>query len=182
MRLDIVGMLSLRHFFGTLDLDTVFLYLFIDGSPQRRGVELFASTLDIICGTFFMRRALPFVAPLIGLTTLAKCSTLLWQLYLVCGPCFIRFRKVLSRVRSITTDMGVEHRIPSYVDISKDFMWFIGDRTDWSSLPDMPRLFERCLLAAGWRHGWDLVLRKALFSLTFFPGWLSKFKEPFATP
>jgi hypothetical protein len=39
-----------------------------------------------------------------------------------------------------------------------------------------PRLFPLAVIATGWRHLWDTVLRRALFSLPFFPTWIKQFK------
>ena len=59
----------------------VFYYLFTDGSPQWRGMELLVSTVDIMCGAYYRRLLLPNIS--IGRDSLdvnGKTSALFWQI------------------------------------------------------------------------------------------------------
>ena len=47
VRLDAFCCLAYRKFFHSLDVGTTTLILFTDGSPQWRGVELLASTVEV---------------------------------------------------------------------------------------------------------------------------------------
>ena len=48
VRLDAVALLWWQTWFGRISLDDINFVIYIDGSPQRRGLELFASSIDII--------------------------------------------------------------------------------------------------------------------------------------
>ena len=62
-RLDAVAMLTWRAMFAELDLSRVLFHLWVDGSPQFRGREMFAMTVDIgIPGEMYERRLLPCVS------------------------------------------------------------------------------------------------------------------------
>ena len=47
MKFDILAMHIWGAFFGQLDLELVDIFLFVDGSPQCRGKELFAASMDV---------------------------------------------------------------------------------------------------------------------------------------
>lgn len=66
VRLDCVAMLLFRRFWATL-MDTVEehqvnLYLFADASPQWRGLEMYASSFDLVDGDNIVHKLFPFVA------------------------------------------------------------------------------------------------------------------------
>ena len=91
--------------------DSVQIYVFCDASPVR-GAEFFAATVDVFDGSQLRRWLLPCLA--VGpnfMDTLGKTMPLLWQIFLIAGPRFDHIRSFLWRVRSITTDMGVEWNI-----------------------------------------------------------------------
>ena len=48
VQLDVVAMLLWRKMWATLDLSTVNIFMYADGSPQWRGKELYAVTMDVI--------------------------------------------------------------------------------------------------------------------------------------
>eukprot|EP00959_Pyramimonas_sp_CCMP1952_P474886 9503901-Pyramimonas_sp.AAC.1 len=61
VRLDCVAMLLTRAFFANIPADHTNLYIFCDGSPQHRGLELFASTLDVHLPGHHRRILLPML-------------------------------------------------------------------------------------------------------------------------
>jgi len=60
-RLDCVAMLLSRAMFAAQDWGSLSIYLFCDGSPQWRGWELYASTMDVFATDFSKRLLLPVV-------------------------------------------------------------------------------------------------------------------------
>ena len=59
VNLDATACLLFRTFWLSLPFASLFIYVFIDASPQWKGVELFAASFDITVGTaatFFQRR------------------------------------------------------------------------------------------------------------------------------
>ena len=96
-------------FLLTLTLSSLFLYLFADASPEWRGLNMYAATTDIFCDDYHRRLLMPVIALGLGNgDTVGKVAALLWQLWLLFGPRFDIMRQLLSRVRSITSDMGTE--------------------------------------------------------------------------
>ena len=114
VQLDCAAMLYFQAFFQTAVLDDINIILYVDGSPQHRGVEMFAASMDIIMGTWpniwWRRVLLPVVAlARTQLDAIGKTIALLWQLTLVTGPALLPL--VLRRVRGILSDNGVERLI-----------------------------------------------------------------------
>jgi hypothetical protein len=124
VRLDAVAMLVRRGFWAAMLAsggDNLHIYVFCDASSQR-GAELFAATVDVFDGTNFRRWLLPCLA--LGpsfMDAMGETVALLWQIFLIVGPHFDHIRAFLRRVRSLTTDMGVERKIADAVDCLKDF-------------------------------------------------------------
>ena len=113
-----------------------------------------------------------------GLDHYSKTIALLWQIFLMVGPCFYAVRAFCYRVRSIITDMGAERQMVHMPDFLADFFWFIG-RPNAGPDPEIDRgLFPRAMQVHGWRHLWDTLLKRALSSLSFFPRWLESLKDP----
>jgi hypothetical protein len=127
-------------------------------------------------GGHHMRKIFPYIAPVLGMDTLSKTAALLWQVFLLCGPCFHSMRRFCASVRSICSDMGTERNIYRHVDFLRDWFWFVGCKLNRDHMVDNDRLFPRALGQPGWKHLWDLLLRRALCSLSFFPDWLLRFK------
>lgn len=183
VRLDCTAMLLSRRLWSSLcdhkGLDgssAPSVYLFTDASPQWRGLELFASTADWLHGGRLTRRMLPLVAlDKAFMDATGKCIAMLWQLYLEIGPGVERFRAFCNRVRSVTTDQGVERMIADYPCILKDFFFLVEPRC---KVPESESewLFPRAVPMPGWNHLWDLVIRRGLTSMKAFPPWLDGLK------
>ena len=179
VRLDCVCMNLFRRFWASVDIANVNIYLFADGSPQWRGLELFAVSADFSFGDgYLVRKLLPCVSlPRWMADALSKTVALLWQIWLMVGPSFSRVRQFCDRVRSITTDMGVERLIAGQPDCLVEFYecWLKA------RLPaDIDRgrkfLFPRAIEVGGWKHLFDNLIVRGLSSLDWFPGWLDKCK------
>ena len=166
IRADCVAMLVWRTVLQDLSVRQpgVNFYIFIDGSPQWRGLEMMASTLDVYDATGFTRRLLPLVSVSRDqLDTIGKAATLLWQLFLVTGSEFLRW--VCSRVRAIVSDQGTEAGIANLTDILPEFQWMI--RWGGATEPHVDKLFPRAPQVPGWKHLWDGLLQRSLSSLRF---------------
>ena len=131
VQLDVVAMLLWRKMWATLDLSTVNIFMYADGSPQWRGRELYAVTMDVIIDTGsdrkIMRRMFPILE--LGLNALSargKALATLWMLHLMAGPYTSRFLDVLTRVRSITSDLGTERKLAHMVDCAPEFWGIPG--------------------------------------------------------
>jgi hypothetical protein len=155
VHLDCTAMVLFRMFFRTLDLSRLWIFLFIDASPQARGLELFAATFDIFFTTdhpWFKRRLFPQVH--IGrncYTLIGKTVATLWLVFLQVGPNFVDMRDFCDHVTGITTDFGTEHGIAYFRDILPAFCRHL-------KIP-IPRgccsqeyLFPRALPTIGWMH------------------------------
>ena len=176
VRLDLLALLLWRKVFRSFDPDHVSVHLFSDGSPQWRGLELFASIADIFYRGIFFRRLLPVVSLSKGqMDHLGKTFVLMWQICMMFGIQPEDFLKFRLAVRSLTTDLGTERFIvdvqdvvlPFYLGIDPNFP--LGKR---AALELHPFLFPYTLHMPGWKHIWDNILRRSLCSLTWFPQWL----------
>eukprot|EP00959_Pyramimonas_sp_CCMP1952_P260773 5452639-Pyramimonas_sp.AAC.1 len=178
VRIDAIACLFFREFFKSLAPESLNMYIFADGSPQRRGLEMFASSFDLFAGPLQQRRYLPFISLEHGcLDSTSKAIGLLWQLFLICGPSFAMMRKACNSIRSITTDNGAERLVAKKPDFLKDFLQALGAKgRAFRGAQELRRLFPRALVVTGWRHMWDNVLKRALWSLPFFPDWLARVK------
>ena len=182
VKFDILAMHIWGAFFGQLDLELVDIFLFVDGSPQYRGKELFAASMDVFIrpdvpgdgDVEHFRRLLPVVSISRGqLDTIGKTVTLLWQLTLMFGAS--KLPQILRRIRGILTDNGTERKIHTMPNFLRDFYWFIRVPPP----PNVDRyqmLMPRVLRSSGWRHSFDLVLKKGLSTLDFFPEFLRRLK------
>ena len=74
-----------------------------------------------------------FLRPVINLGTghrnvIRKCFALLWMLCLIVGPDIAKLRAVLSRIRSLTTDLGGEFKMINLSEMVLPFLRSIGAR------------------------------------------------------
>ena len=111
-----------------------------------------------------------------GMEALGKTLTLLWQIFLVAGPGIEAMRLFLRRVRSITTDTGVERLIVNQPDCLQKFYKYLNPNCAGSSCEQQHFLFPRAIKIQGWKHLWDLMVRRGLGSIRNFPAWLSQLK------
>jgi hypothetical protein len=171
IKADMVAMSLHRRFWrGVADASDIFIWC--DASPQWRGFELFASTIEIYDseGNFHRRLAPVLSLQRASLDAMGK-TAFLWQVWLMAGPRLADFTRFLSRVRGICTDMGIERLLANYFDTGKVFYEVMFSRVIPQELGT--HTFPRALAIPGWRHLWDVVLRRGLASLSWFPGWMA---------
>jgi hypothetical protein len=112
----------------------------------------------------WQRRLFPLVNVGPGMATAAgKAMALLWQVFLVAGPHPKSMRNFLLRVRSITTDMGVERLISGSTDLLPEFYKWIGAKVK-VPVSRHRHLFPRALCAPGWCHIMDTLVRRGCHS------------------
>lgn len=177
VRLDCLGMQLFRELWAATvratSNDLPNLYLFADASPQWRGLELYASSFDMVDGGAIVHRLLPAISLDKGfLDAAGKVLALLWQIFLLTGPTFFLVRLFCSRVRSITTDQGVERLLADYPQVLPEFFQIVDPACTPGDLELGRHLFPRALVMPGWQHMWDLMIRKGLSGTRFFPGWI----------
>ena len=175
IKLDCCCNLLFRELFESIP-DHCDIFIYLDSSPQVRGQELFAASWEIFDGKrdeFVISRRL---MPLVGLgrdflDATGKTLALLWLVFLLVGPTWQAMRRFCCMVKAIVTDMGTERLIHCSLDILPDFFELMLNSSE--HVPLVPRLFPNCLSMPGWQHGWDLILRRTLLSLPFFPSFIA---------
>lgn len=178
VRLDCMAMVLFRSFWqaqvqqlGIGMLPNI--YIFADASPQWRGLELYASSFDMLIGATIAHRLFPMLSLDKDLLDAAgKCLALVWQIFLLAGPSYFFVRLFCSRVRSITTDQGTERKLADFAQVLPGFYQMIDAAYRVRDESPMEHLFPRALAMPGWMHLWDLMLRRGLSSLPFFPTWV----------
>lgn len=181
VRLDCVAMLLFRRFWATLldivEEHQVNLYLFADASPQWRGLEMYASSFDLVDGDNIVHKLFPLVALDKSFQdATGKCLALLWQVFLIVGPSYAMVSLFLRRVRSLTTDQGVERLLADFPLVLPAFFRLVDPAFQAQRVTADALLFPRALAVPGWLHLWDLLIRRGLESLDFFPSWLQGLK------
>lgn len=177
VKVDCLAMLMYQVLFRSMidSVDSFNIHLFCDGSPQWRGVELYASSMDLMFESMCRRSLLPVVGlPRYALDVVGKTVALLWQLMLVVGVDMLQM--VCRRVRSLTTDNGVERLIQALPDFLHDFFVYCRIKPP-RGLQQESLLFPRAIRIPGWRHKFDLIIRKGLVGMLSFPAWLKKLKS-----
>ena len=173
VRTDVVAMVTFRLLWPQLKSPAI--YLWTDSSPQWRGLEFCASTMEVMdCGEL-ARKKLPGLSLCRGRTSAVhKCLGLLWQCMLMTGP--ERLQGLCRSVRAIVTDMGTERllaRMP--IAVLQGLFRCVGCRT--FVVTDSPFVFPSALLVPGWKHLWDLLTRKGLWQMPWMPVFIKRIKE-----
>jgi hypothetical protein len=180
VRLDAVAMLMFGAFFAKENPDNITIYIYVDGSPQYRGYELYATSIDFVVSQQpgeapFVRR---FLLPVVSLgreylDVTGKALALLWQLYLMVGASGLQ--PLLARVRGVLTDSGTEKYLIELPDILDIFWNLIGETPPKAYVATL-HLFPQALRISGWKHVFDLLIRKGLTTLSWFPSAITKIK------
>ena len=155
------------------------IYMFTDASPQWRGKEMVATTLELHVWPF---QEEPFVMllPLIHigsdmLSSTGKAFALLWQCFLVVGPSWKRLVKFTEAVVAFTTDLGAERLLARIKDLLPAFCAHLHIPMP-ANAPRRLRTFPRAIPAPGWHHIFDGLVQRGLNSADWFPSWLASLK------
>ena len=181
IRLDLAACLLFRqqwrHAVATKQIPT--LCFFTDASPQWRGREMVATSLELHVAPYQSEpRSLLMPLLHIGCDLLGaagKTYSLLWQCFLLVGPSFGRLLALTEAVLSFTVDLGTERMIPTIEDLLPLFCSHVGIPTP-AVLPKRSRTFPWAVLAAGWHHIFDGLLQRGLHSCCWFPAFLAEVK------
>ena len=180
IRMDMMAMMMYRFMFKELAAseEQWCLYVFMDASPQWRGTELFAASIDVSrADSAHISRHL---LPLLNLgscfrTVRGKAWAFLKMLALIIGPEYDTLRTVLRNIRSITSDLGHEFAVRDLPDLLIPFLQDLGARVPAKKTKER-WLLPLCIAAPGWHHLFDGLLRFGLGMLPWFPGFLEKLK------
>ena len=130
----------------------VHFFLYADASPQFRGAELWAVSVEVyeVDTGYIWRFLLPVLALNKGmLDGCGKLIALLFQLWLVSGPGFETVRWLCSRIYGVTTDMGVERRLVDWKDVLPILFSNLHPVFDNMDLGDTTYIFPNCLEMPG---------------------------------
>ena len=173
MRLDCAAMLLSRRWWATVCKDTptaVSVHVMCDASPQWRGTELLACTIDVVVGNQLFRRMAPPVA--LGKSQFdatGKLAALLWQVFLMMGPTWASLRAFCGAVRGVTTDMGTERLLADSISCLRPFLIAAFPNEQVHEGDADQYLFERVLFMPGFRHLVDNWIKAGLSSMRRFP-------------
>lgn len=177
-RADVVAMLLTRRRFHQWRLDDAIksIHIYSDASPVV-GVELQGMIIDIVLNDGgFHRVTLPGSTLAYGHTgTWDKGVALLWALWLVAGPEERDLVYVCSKVRSLTTDFGVEMHLLEIPDITKAFIAWLGGQPLHTLRPYIntdSRIFQKALRIAGWSHTLGNIMKEVAEEFPQWPQWL----------
>ena len=148
-------------------------HIFADGSPVT-GLEIQGMVLQLaLIQGIFRNIILPGVCLHFGgMSTMDKAIALLWALWLVVGNDLDRLVWILSKVTSITTDMGHELGLLDIPDILHVFVQRMRGRPMDSlvqSVDPKSRLFKVALRISGWSHAWGNIMKHVVKKVDRWP-------------
>ena len=154
----------------------IYIYMYCDSSSSpTKGTELFGVSFefyDYYSRIPYVRRYMPFIALQRDfLDAAGKAYALLWCVWLLVGPTIAEMARFCNQVKGLVTDMGTERLLPRMIDIL-DLCYEIMLGRPQPSYQQRASLFPSCIAIPGWQHGWDVVLKRSLNSLPFFPSFL----------
>jgi len=104
-----------------------------------------------------------------------KVMSLIWVIFLVAGPREETMRYFLSKVRSVTTDMGLEVNIAAAPDLLPPLLrWMAGEPlTDlYNTVDPLSRLFPRAIRIGGISHILGSIMKTAAYSYRQWPQYI----------
>jgi len=183
IKLDIASMLARRSFCALRGRS--FRCLGFDASPQRGGVEVFATLERAVLKSDIANlsdpstamwprsvetRRCPLAALGQGRAALSdKAHAHANQVWLEYGGSIAAYMESNLDVRGVISDMGVECGIGDYVDISNDAFANPARPSKFRSMND--HLYPLALVVPGPQHAIDVVVQSCLESLTWWPEW-----------
>ena len=105
-----------------------------------------------------------------------KVLCIVWAIWLVAGPNIEEMRFYLSKVRSITTDLGLELNLCRAPDILPVFMaWVRGETLEefYNTVDPCSRLFPRAMRIGGVSHILGAIMKTGACSYQKWPQWLT---------
>ncbi len=195
IRYDIASMLARRGVYSRLG--PFYRYIYFDASPQRPGVEIFATSERVVRQTSVIQSKPSGAWPLeveerrLALASLGQGRASLsdkvhahcHQCWLEYGPSVESLRVANADVRGVLSDMGVELGICDYADIL-DSMFPLQQATSVTQAASATQvtpstsghLYPFALIVPGPQHIIDTVIRSTLSTLLWWPAWQSDAK------
>lgn len=111
---------------------------------------------------------------------IAKAMALIWATFLCIGGDLVTLSFFWSKVRSITTDYGVELSCQMIVDVLPAFLLRVSGRVQLATCVKFinagSRLMRNCLRIGGWSHSLSHVMESACKTVASWPDKLSKMR------
>ena len=177
-RADLVAMLLQRRWFRKWRQEDSIrsIHIYSDASPVV-GHELQGMILDICFNNGdVIRMILPGSTLAYGhADTMSKGVALLHALWLVAGATESDLAYVCSKVRSLTTDFGVEMHLLEMPDLIAAYIAFLGGAPLHrlrSLVNNKSRLFGKAMRIAGWSHTLGGIMKMAAEIFPQFPSYL----------
>jgi hypothetical protein len=168
-------MLLARRFFRDALSQPGSLHLTCDSSPIT-GMDIFGAYIDVFYHDGFRTFTLPGATLAHGYTTaLHKALTLVWSLWLIAGPSMQQLETLLARVRSMTTDWGVESFIPSCGNPLQEFAQTMGLRVS-EGFRALPNMFAYCVHIGDWNHTIATIVKRSFESVAAWADVLEKLR------
>ena len=174
-RADVVSCSLTRRQFRAWRKDDMIksIHIYSDASPVV-GFELQGMVLDVVLRDGSMTR---FILPGSTLAyghqdTFAKGVALVWAMWLIAGPTEADLEYVCSKVRSLTTDFGVEVHLLEMPDITRALIAWIGGKSLHQVAPMVQhesRMFSRALRMAGWSHTLGNIMKAVALGFDQWP-------------
>lgn len=96
----------------------------------------------------------------------------LWACLLECGADPVLVRAKLARIRSVTSDLGVEAGLADVGDSLSEFFAAIGAHRSSRTLRQERHLFPGAVFMPGWQHMWGNIAGDIFQSFVWCPAWL----------
>ena len=152
VHLDCAAMVAFRMAWRNIPKNGLWIYCFVDASPQKRGRELYAASFDVwdLHTNTFDRRLFPQIRIGRNMYTLhGKVTAFLWQVFLMTGPHYSDMRDFCNSIGGICTDMGTEFKIADYRDVLIPFCKSLNIRTPKNAVAQ-EYLFPYAIATVGW--------------------------------
>ncbi len=188
IRFDIASMFGMRGYYRRRG--PCFRYLAFDASPQRPGIEVFASAERVLTRRSVMDafptgawpndvliRRLPLCVLGQGRASVSdKVSAHCHQVWLDYGSDMKAMRDANADVRGILSDMGVEHAVGDYADILDSIV--TGPSSALTELQQRSSgyLYPYALVIPGPQHTIDNIFKTCIQSLDWWLSWVADSK------
>ena len=112
----------------------------------------------------------------IGMTAVAKLTTVVWQIFLLVGPSIEDMRRFMNRVVSIVSDFGTERLIVVAQDQLREILKLFGDAAHYAKPAIGALMFPIAMQIGGWKHIADGLIWACLSRQDWFTEWMNVLK------
>ena len=96
---------------------------------------------------------------------------------MIVNRCTLKLICFLNKIRSITTDLGVERLICDRSDVLPEVFQLVDPSFSIDSVVRETYLLPSAIATGGWMHMWDGLLEKGLTSISWFLHFLNDLKQ-----